>query len=289
MTNHKGCARPAKDSRPLRVAACVRQAIRWALMFKRPGFRFSLLTLLLVTTLAALSVSHWRMSGELAKAEQMRKLAQEEARRQRQTIRALNDDLGLLTVDDESQVHVIAQSAFRSAPFPRQLHAPWQSSFGWRAYLPATSHWRICWTIGEIPLSGIPTSMTGQHMLRETPDGTTTFAVVHLASSESGLVLVSGSMRDATPAVIDLASWTAVFGAEDEVRAEMAGNARRGSPGTESFAPSGPVVLLRQWRVTSSEQMATQTGIVLWLEPVAKKPAVPTSARTTSPSPSPQP
>lgn len=247
-------------------------------MSQNHGFRFSLFSLLFAFTLAAVAVSHWRLSGELAKAEQRLKLSQERAREQKQTIRDLNDELGQLTVDDESQVHVISQSAFRSAPFARKLLVPWQSSFGWRAYLPANSHWRICWKNGEIPLSGTPRSLSGQHLLPAVPhsDGTTTFAVVHLSPWESGQILVIGSARDGPPVVIDLTSRTE-FGAEDEIRAEIAGCARRGSPGTESFAPSGPIVLLRQWRVRAGEGMVTQPGIVVWLEPVAKRPELPAS------------
>jgi hypothetical protein len=215
----------------------------------------------------------------LAQAEQRLRLAQEESRKQRQTIRTLNNELGILTVDDPSQVHVIARDAFGIAPFPRRFEVPWRSSFAWHAHLPDSSYWRICWADGEIALDGTLPVMSGYHIIRPAADsdGTTTFAVVHLGPWESGVVLVVGSARDVRPVIFHFATGTE-FLAEDEICMETAGSARQGLPGTETFPPTRPIVLLRQWRMRTGEHASTRPGIVVWLEPVAKMPGVPQSS-----------
>jgi len=243
-------------------------------MIKRPGFRFSLLTLLLVLTLAAVSVSHWRTNRELAKAELILKVAREEARTKQQTIRQLNDELGRLTVDDESQVYVISQKAGVIEPYPRRYHVPWQSSFAWCAYLPSETDWQVCWNGGEIPLNGGLRPKLGQHVLRQPPaDGRVTLMISHLSPWDSGLALVFRCADDIWSAVIPRVT-LAEFRADDEIHTEIAGSVRGGTQ-TESFPPTDAVVLLRQWRDNSDQQTATRPGIVVWLEPIAKKPAVP--------------
>lgn len=241
-------------------------------MFKWPGFRFSLLTLLLVTTLAAVAVSHWRASRELARAELLWKAARDDAQWKQRTIRALNDELGRLTVDDETHVHVIAQKANSVAPFPRQYHVPWQSSFTWNAYLPAQTDWQVCWAGGELPAVGVPRVRTGQHLLRIDPtaDRRVTLSATHQSPWESGLALVFRSGDDIWSGAIPR-DVLAEFHADELIYSEVVGAPGRGGFQTVSFPPVGPIVLLRQYRASGDAQQSTLLGLAVWLEPVPKE------------------
>ena len=123
-------------------------------MLTRPKFRFSLLSLLLLTALVGVGVSHWLTTLRLRNAEEV-------SREQRQVIRGLNDDLKRLTVDDPSRVHVIAT---------RESENHWKSNtgfvpvhqMGWQVHLPGmpfpeNPEWHLCWAIGDIPAKGFPT------------------------------------------------------------------------------------------------------------------------------------
>jgi hypothetical protein len=116
-------------------------------MFKRPAFRFTLLTLLLVVTLAAASVSHWLTSRELL-------VLRERGEEQKEQIRELSHRLGELTPEDLPYVQVKSISTD---------HMPWElapvgpkRAFQWHVHLPSHKKWRLCFATNAIPLSGVP-------------------------------------------------------------------------------------------------------------------------------------
>ncbi|HEX5102809.1 MAG TPA: hypothetical protein VFV87_03310, partial [Pirellulaceae bacterium] len=118
-------------------------------MFQRIRPRFSLRSLLLLFTLAAVSVSHYVTSGKL---EQIRA----ERDSQRQTIRDLNDQLGRLTVDDPTQVHAIATFQPWVAPTHYGSDFVQLDGLAWDLHLPAGTEWRLCASFTLIPQIGLP-------------------------------------------------------------------------------------------------------------------------------------
>jgi hypothetical protein len=91
------------------------QPLRW-----RPTF--SLLTLLLVSSLVCVSVSHWRTSRDLVQT--------------RRELRGIREEHGYLNIDDRSQVHFAAL----------KTELP---GWKWRIYLPPKHRWKL--NLGAVP------------------------------------------------------------------------------------------------------------------------------------------
>jgi hypothetical protein len=119
--------------------------------------RFSLLSLLLLTTLAAMSVSHWLASRELSKSTA--KLAE-----QHKQIRDLSHRLGILTEEDLPYVQVqrVLRERDGSIPIEEWLR---RVEASWLVHLPTHSKWRLHWASGNIPKEGLPAEIAGSRDL----------------------------------------------------------------------------------------------------------------------------
>lgn len=224
-----GTAAPAKTTRKRRM-------------------RFSLLALILVTALFCIVLSHVLTSRELYHVRQ-------EAKR-------LRDELGYLTIADESKLHAIAIAA-EEGYFSKR----WR----WRIYFPAGREYRVCHKFVDLPTDGIPddnyeffSDVAGEMTLAASavrePDGSWRL-VLHYNSP-------GGPYSQTRSQVIAGDAWLR----ED---ASMSWN-QAGAETTDSVEPGEPMVLLRMRRVQSvtlpggaQRQMVDANptdGLMLWIE-----------------------
>jgi hypothetical protein len=100
----------------------------------KPKPKFTITTLLLLTALIAVGLSHCKTSRELSHV--------------RSELTALRNDLAVLDVKDESQIHAIALPTYG----PMQ----WR----WRVQLPDEGTYRLRYSFEQIPVSGLPSTST---------------------------------------------------------------------------------------------------------------------------------
>jgi len=143
----------------------------------RPGIRVSLLSLLLLTTCAALGVSHWLTSARLRESQ-----ARVDA--QRREIRELNHKLGLLAEEDLPFVQIrriltpMNVVAVRSEPYRKRRE-------DWQLHLPSGWKWWIYWADGDIPVSGLPAMAAGS---RDVPSSKLMWDLVSVSFVDHGAV-----------------------------------------------------------------------------------------------------
>lgn len=220
-------------------------------MLKWP--RVSLLTLLLVVTLAAVAVSHWRTSLELE--NQRSRVAELQ-----QQVRIRNDRLGILTVDDRSQVHVILTDT-RYGSVENKKVGP--RAFSWHVYLPPSRNWELCWAFGAFEGMGeVPRDATHDSRVLDIDDGPDTLAIdFEQAPTGSWRMKCKYDQSEWSAAIPDeRASW---LNHESVYASIAAGDDRRAGPLTESFDPNEPVLLLDQWH----QDLNPSAGVVVWLQP----------------------
>ena len=97
-------------------------------------WRFSLLTMMLVTAVVCLGVSHFHTTRQLHQANQ--------------ELRQLRTEVGSLTIDDSTQVYAVA--------IPCNEPLTWK----WRVYLPP-GNWDMHTAHGEIPTTGFNPRASG--------------------------------------------------------------------------------------------------------------------------------
>ncbi len=226
-------------------------------MLKLPAFRFSLLSLLLVFTLAAVSVSHWvtwqKLLHEQIKVEDLR-----------QQVRVRNDKLGVLTIDDRSQVHVILTERRYEQLDAKKRVGP--RGFSWDVYLPAANDWRLCWAFGDVsPFdNNVPTVIHGYQVLGMDAAENPTRLDINLErdSPKGWKTTVSyGDDSWSHPIPEQMTDWIDPAQTSPSVQA---GHERHYGVMTESYSPSaGPIVLLNLWKYNSRPS----TGVVVWLVP----------------------
>lgn len=95
--------------------------------------RFSLLTLLLLMTIAAMGIVIWPLWGEVEPL--------------RTEVRRLRNEVGALSVEDETKFHAIA--------VPTSDEFTWK----WRVWIPPGRHYRVFYQGDAIPKAGYPASL----------------------------------------------------------------------------------------------------------------------------------
>jgi hypothetical protein len=255
-------------------------------MLRRPGApsdivvktlfypRFSLLSLLLLVTLAAVSVSHWLTSRRAARLEG-------EVAEQKRTIRTLNDKLGILTVDAPDDVHVIMHLNHNSESWNGEI--PLQ--YGWEIYIPPQTQWRLRWAVSNIPGKGLPSKTAGEWLVNTGLDSRFNVRFDLSNSPARGWLLKVMPAADQFPYFIpdDLSGW---LNEEMSLAWDDAGGDLYDPIGwtteTESFPKMDNIVLLRcrpayagaQNIINSRRPVPNNAhlaeGLMLWLEPVAK-------------------
>jgi hypothetical protein len=217
----------------------------------RRRVRFSLLTLLLLTALLLVSVSHFVTSRRLDATQA--------------ALRQANNDLGQLTVDDANKLHAISLPTFQ--------HQQWR----WRVQLPSGQRYRLRWLVDNVPQEGVPQApRVNQIQLIDQyakPIATgepfiLTLALTKNAEGQASLTFAVPN-RSTTIPLKDQAAWAA----SDSGIGWSTWTA--GMQGTESVVKTQPMMLLRYrrgkevpggWTV---EKNPTE-GIAVWIEPFAK-------------------
>jgi hypothetical protein len=272
-----------KTPDPVRVAAYVRQAIRWPLMIKRPAFRFTLLTLLLVVTLAAVSVSHVLTSWELASSREELRAARREANVARgqllvqaNVIRHAKDELGRLTIKDKSMVHVISASPYwRDGSFDPDRPP---LNLCWNLHLPKGSRWKVRWATRQIPAAGFPDSDLGGFELIA-DSGQWAYLAAQFLNSPQWDFLISvpnwellvsdhTDIRDHSHLDNEESRWLKKGTA---VSWEGPGGDQNASPHTVVLSPDQAIVLqlvrLKNDEGASDDNTKPCDGFMIWIEP----------------------
>jgi hypothetical protein len=222
---------------------------------KLSRFRFSILSLLLVMTLAAVSVSHWMTWHDLQdRRQQIYELKEQ--------VRIRNDRLGILTVEDPSEIHVISTDIDFQQSSDRILGP---REFSWQIHLPDSTQYHVRWAFGDIDdivqnlvsvrAEGTPLNELGLSMQAE-------LQVKLVSSNDAWELFVTFDDR---PLSRKLFSEEVEWIDMERINSySVAGSFQAGSF-TESFPADSPVVLLRQWKSTSGR--STRKGVVVWLQP----------------------
>ena len=243
-------------------------------MFKRPVIQFSILTLLVVMTLAAVSVSHVRTSWELAQAKRDVQLARRQMTIQNNAIRHLNDSLGRLTVTDPAKVHVInASPCWLDGTFDED-RPPHYSC--WRLYLPEGSRWKVWWAAQNIPADGLPEKKSGGFELNRDAGGIGYLSAQFSKPLDFGFLIhaewaldVSNASDAKEPVWLspEEARW---LSSRSPVSWTGTGGDQNAAPHTKMLPLDQPIVLqrIRRLEKESSGQTAKPSdGFMIWLEP----------------------
>jgi len=94
--------------------------------------RFSLFTLLLLTTIISLSVALWRVGSEVVPL--------------REEVRELRNELGILQINESDKIHAIRVETFED------------SFYRFRIYLPKGKQYTFNYAYSDIPVEGVPTA-----------------------------------------------------------------------------------------------------------------------------------
>jgi len=110
--------------------------------------RFSLLTLLLLTTIVAMGVTVWRLGIEIVPL--------------REEVGRLRDEAGRLSIDDPTRIHAVA------------VNMAEPDRYRWRVWVPQGRNYSLCYARFDVPLTGLPTDRqsiieyyfeAGEHLL----------------------------------------------------------------------------------------------------------------------------
>jgi hypothetical protein len=162
---------------------------------------------------------------------------------QRQEIKELNDQLGILTIDDPGRIHVIAHYADRSEAW----HGDLPLRFGWEIYLPPKAY-LLRWRIGSIPITGLPVESSSEQLLDPGLDSRYVVQVDFSNSRTRGWMMkLTHATNESTYFIPDSESvWLNV---PTPLAWEGAGGKLVGALGatteTESFSADERIVLLR--------------------------------------------
>jgi hypothetical protein len=233
--------------------------------------RFSLLSLLLLVTLAAVGVSHWLTSRRVARLEG-------QVAEQKRTIKTLNDQLGILTVEDPDDVHVI----MHLDPHAESWHEELPLEFGWEIHIPPQTKWRLRWATGDIPITGLPGESVGEWLVDTGLDSQFNVRIDLSNSPARGWLLKVVPATNEFPHFIpnDETQWL-----NEKIPVawdDSGGNLDEWTAETESFPTDDAIVLLRcrpaydgahdiinGWRpVPNNAPLAD--GLMIWLEPVSE-------------------
>lgn len=206
----------------------------------RPGFQFSVRTLLIVVTFAAMLMGMVHAYVRLYESED-----------ELVDLRRQGGYLGPVEVDKTNIIAV-----------PSSEDTTWK----WRIYMPPGTKYNLWSRGGKIPATGFP-KVDGGGPKEWSPD-TPKHGVVVQAKIVRGndgqfdldLTWGTGRIRTALGSEYNEQHW---FGGNS--RTEM-----EGGGGTKTFDPNEPIVLLR-YRVGEPGQVVaaqeTATGVIVWLEP----------------------
>lgn len=217
--------------------------------------RFSLSSLCVVVAIASVAAAWYGMrKREQAAVEKAATLAAT-VKTQQAEISRLRGELGYLTIDDRSKVHVL------------QLVTRDDFHWKWRVYLPPGKKWALCSGLGDIPLRGYQNVRSGWSSI---PDGEYTIEVYFDRDDEGQRRFVIRRNEGKTSMSVEEAKF-------QQLKAAGHSTISAGSSKTHTLEPVGPIQLirLRQHRELPSNPPGTRSfgssddpasGFVVWLE-----------------------
>ena len=201
---------------------------------RRP--RFSILTLIGLLTIAAMTLAIWQLYAELVPL--------------REENRRLRDEVGELSIEDDAKFHAILMPQTNPNEF----------TYKWRIWVPEGRSYQLQFASGAIPKQGFPLGYGSGISINEPGEHWVEYRVFR--DSDSGRwhdmlytrdVSISGSYQ-AWP------DWPKRVGAGTSV-----------GDSTRVFEPGRRVELVR-WRISQAQSAAQiedpSAGYMIWLEPV---------------------
>lgn len=197
--------------------------------------RLSLLTLLLLLTVAAMVIAIWKLYAEVVPL--------------RAENRELRDELGELSIDDPDKVHAILTPQSEPGRF----------NYKWRLWIPEGRRYKLCWTTSKVPKQGFPTKPTslplpgsGEHWLE--------YRIFLEEETGKWRDLVYTHEMSYSGDYQDWPTWDPRIGTGETV-----------GETTHVFDPAERVVLAR-WHIGRSKASAQieypSAGFLIWLEPL---------------------
>lgn len=233
-------------------------------------FRFSILTIILLSVIVCLIISHVRMMNEVAQAEADLAAAE-----------AVIEDRRLLYKTDDGKLHVVAFDSFGE---DRQ----------WSLALPVKPSYRLCVKVNDVPSKGIPDNPT---LVSKLEQGTTWFSmgIDHMPKGDWYLVVTNrwkntnaSGVRVVGERIPEDSMWWNQFN-KRYVKTPLAHYTTRDPADgprfnmknsadfflePKSFDPGETIVLVRNRVMKYNDQFefanpdAPTEGVMVWLEPV---------------------
>ena len=104
----------------------------------RLNIRFSLLNLLFLTTILALSIAHWKLNKQISPL--------------REQLRMLRSETGRLFVQDDSKLQAIQRKVYDDL------------TWRWRVHVPLGKNYRLKWKFNEIASEGFPAKVHSSNL-----------------------------------------------------------------------------------------------------------------------------
>ncbi|HEX2473647.1 MAG TPA: hypothetical protein VHK01_02810, partial [Lacipirellulaceae bacterium] len=212
-------------------------------------WRFSLRTLLLLVVIVCIAIPLGMQSYKLHRAET--------------ELRQLRNEVGYLSVDDRSKVHVIAVD----------MNEP--NSWRWRIFLPQGVRYSWCLGFGDIPAKGVPQPKL-KHTSNEpySDEDVEVVVTARLRQLEDGdwSLSVSSMIGDQ---LYQMGGARVTIPSEEMRRIQQVSvydGHTRGTRGTEAINPNEPIVLLQK-RVCEKQPDGSyqpwanpMPGYMIWME-----------------------
>ncbi|REK10942.1 MAG: hypothetical protein DWQ37_16040 [Planctomycetota bacterium] len=222
----------------------------------RRRLRFSLTTLLLLTTVICVAVSHFHTSRQLQET--------------RQALAEANSELGNLTIDDPKQYAILALPNF----------GPGDMQWRWRVHLPTGKRDQFRWAFDNVPESGLPQVPPRRNRLElldryAKPAAKGEPMIITLALwknvADEWKITLGMPGRETAIDIRNPPAWL------DNVDRPGWGSRIAGRKRTEAHSVDTPLVLLRMRKSKqvppngSTVDMQPTDGLIVWIEELPEK------------------
>lgn len=208
---------------------------------RRRGFRVSLLTLMLLMTIAALAIGLIVVGRNNRRLEEVNQTLSAENNR-------LRDEVGELSVEDPKKLHAVR--------IETDSYLDWQ----WRIWIPEGVAYRLRGVASDVPKEGLPQERGGTIMLREPGEHVIRYRIRR--DPRDGKMYGSLSARGAS------------VGKDEHAWAEWGSHVTTTSgvgTSTRAYSPDQVVELCRH-RVSQADSSSDiedpSAGFLIWLEPM---------------------
>lgn len=206
----------------------------------------SLLTMLLLVAICCLSISHFNTSRQLAESQR--------------ELRRIRDEVGYLTVEDETKVNIVA------------LQTGDPNTWQWRLYIPKGARYKWNVACEDIVLDS-PTQKPNQGVSNEpywesSNRVLVTARLIRNQGSDKCTLSVTSKIGNSTHQM----GGTSLRFSQDKLPSSSIQRSIRGTNGTETVDPAGPIFLIQQRDVPEQDAITGQfinsqptPGFMIWL------------------------